>query len=532
MSKIGSHSDRIRVQIDDRIENFLSSRLEWIVLVPLLLGFALRLNFANSTYLNPDEALHHVLVNQNTLIAAYKASLTNAHPPLYFVLLYYWRFLGNSEVMLRLPSVLASSAVAWMAYRWVGMVLGKAAGLITLVLLALSPVLTTLGAEVRNYSLLLLCMISALYFIERALRDQRVSSIFYGSLFLYLAILTHYSALWFVLASGIYVLLRIASLKGRARIAWLLFQSGGVAIYAWLYVVHISKIRGSQMEADAMTDWLQPLYLHGGESSVTFVRIATRDLFRFLFGSRAGGNVVLVVFAAGILWLCAAALFEHRRDLAAFGILLQLPFVFGVIASLLHLYPYGGTRHCIYLIPFATAGVSFPLAKVLGQRLLPILILSVVIFPYWYEHRLPDSLEIDPKQQRKALMSDALRDLRSSVQSNERVFSDYQSSLLLAYYIGRDQSPPNRQECGGVTELQYGSYHIVIVPEWSATASQLARRIEGWRRGCVSGGREPVWIFDAGWGLNLLDDFNQTLPSSISQARRYGETISLFKLTL
>ena len=63
--------------------------------------------------------------------------------------------------------------------------------------LALAPVLTTLGAEVRNYSLLLLCMSSALYFLERALRDQNVTSIVYSSLFLYLAILTHYSALWF-----------------------------------------------------------------------------------------------------------------------------------------------------------------------------------------------------------------------------------------------------------------------------------------------------------------------------------------------
>src|SRR5580704_5694371 len=196
--------------------------MNWIVLLSLLLGFALRLKSAAGIFLNPDEALHYVLVNQSSLAGAYRASLTNAHPPLYFVLLYFWRFIGNSEVMLRLPSVLASTAAAWMAFRWISMVMGRATALISLLLLAFSPVLIALGAEVRNYSLLLLWMASALYFLERAFRDQEVSSIAYASLFLYLAILTHYSALWFVLALGVYTLLHIPVMKSRMLIAWLL----------------------------------------------------------------------------------------------------------------------------------------------------------------------------------------------------------------------------------------------------------------------------------------------------------------------
>ena len=113
--------------------------------------------------------------------------------------------------------------------------------------------LTALAAEVRDYSLLLLWMASALYFLERAFRDQRIASIAYYSLFLYLAILTHYSALWFVLAAGIYVVVRVSSLKGHARLAWMLFQLGAAALYIWLYFVHLSKMRGSPMEAEAMT---------------------------------------------------------------------------------------------------------------------------------------------------------------------------------------------------------------------------------------------------------------------------------------
>jgi hypothetical protein len=516
----------------DRVERWLASGVDSIVVVSLLLAFALRLKSTVGTYLNPDEALDYLLVNQSSFAGAYRASLTNAHPPLYYALLYYWRFVGNSEVMLRLPSVLASTAAGWMAFRWIATVLGRATGLTILLMLAFSPVLTTLGAEVRGYSLLLLCIASTLYFLERAFRDQTVSSIAYSSLFLYLAILTHYSALWFVLAAGIYVLFRISSLNFKTRIVWMLFQLGAALIYVWLYLVHISKMRGSPMEAEAMTGWLRDLYFRGGESPVAFLQRTTVDVFQFLFASRLGGNVALVLFVAGVLWLVGAGVFQKRRDLAAFGLLLLLPFACGMIASLLDFYPYGGTRHSIYLVLFVTAGVGVPIATVARQKLLPILVLAVLVIPYWHLHRLSDPQEMTLKEQAKELMANAIVDLRASVRPSEPVFSDYQASLLLAYYLGRDHPPPAPRECGGVTEVQYGGHRVVVVGPWSATAAELMTGLEGWRKGCDSVPRDSFWIFDAGWGLNLLDDLSQSAPRSISQEQRFGQAISLFKLRI
>jgi hypothetical protein len=516
--------------ITDRIERSLGSYLDWIVCVSLLLAFVLRLGSALGTYLNPDEALHYLLVNQNSLADTYRASLTNAHPPLYFALLYYWHLVGNSEAMLRLPSVVASTAAAWMAFRWIAMVLGRTAGLVMLLLLAFSPVLTALAAEVRDYSVLLLWIAGALYFLEKAFRDQKISSIAYYSLFLYLAILTHYSALWFVLAAGVYVLLRISSLKGRARTAWILFQLGAASIYVWLYRAHVSALHGSAMESEAMTGWLRAYYFRAGESPVAFLQRTTLDVFQYLFGSRPWGTVALFMFVAGLLWLLGAGLFRKRGELAAFGLLLLLPFAFGMIGSLLDVYPYGGTRHSIYLLLFATAGVSFLIATVIRQRLLPILLLAALLIPYWYLHRLPDPQQMARKEQAKGLMTNAISRLKTSVQADEPVFTDYQASILLAYYLGRDHAPPTPRECGGVTEVQYGVYHFVIVSDWSATAAQLMTGIDGWQKGCTSAPDNSFWVFDAGWGLNLLDDLSQSAPRSISQGRKYGETISLFKI--
>src|ERR1700719_4417526 len=82
-----------------------------------LLGFLARLWTASGTFLNPDEALHFRLANQPSLALSYKASLTAAHPPLYILLLHFWRVLGVSELWLRLPSVLAGTVFCWIFYK-------------------------------------------------------------------------------------------------------------------------------------------------------------------------------------------------------------------------------------------------------------------------------------------------------------------------------------------------------------------------------------------------------------------------------
>lgn len=514
----------------NQVERGSARAVNWIVLASLPLAFVLRLKTALGTFLNPDEALHYVLINQNTLAEAYRASLTNAHPPLYFVFLYYWRFVGNSELMLRLPSVVASTLLAWVAFRWISLALNKTAGLIMFLLLAFSPMLIGLGAEVRDYSLLLLWMTGALYFLERAFRDHAVLSIAWSSLFLYLAILTHYSALWFVIAAGIYTLLRISSLRGSSLIAWFLFQCGGVGIYLWLYLVHISKMRGSPMEAEAMTGWLRALYFRAGESRAAFLHRRTVDVFQFLFSNRTGGNIALILFAAGILWLAASGLWLKKASLAAFGVLLVLPFALGMAASLMDVYPYGGTRHCSYLLPFAAAGVAALIATLVRQRIVPVLVLAVLVLPYGYLHRLKDPQQMDRAAQAKQWMDGALADLRSSVPPGDPLFSDYQTSIELEYYLGRERPPAPARECGGVREVQYGPYRVVDIGGWSATAAQLTAGIEGWRAACHPAPRDAVWVFDAGWGLNLLDDMSQSAAGSVSEGRHFGETISLFKL--
>jgi len=504
-------------------------KFEWIVLAALALGFALRWKAALGTYLNPDEALHYALINQTSVWKAYLASLTNAHPPLYFVFLYFWHFVGNSEFMLRLPSVVAGTAACWLAYRWAALAIHRAAGLVTLLLLTFSPVLIRLGGEVRDYSLLILCMAGALYFLERAFRDQKISSIAWSSLFLYLAILTHYSALWFVLSIGCYGLVRLPSLAPRLRVVWAGSQLVGAAMYVWLYVTHISKIHESPMETEAMTGWLSAEYLRAGQNPLEFLVHATLSVFQFLFASVPGGNAALLLWIGGVLGVLIRSAVKRRGRQAAFGLLLLLPFAFGMSAALLDLYPYGGTRHNIYLILFAAAGVAIAVSTLLLESTIPILVVAAIALPYSYLHPLPDPQQMDRAEQKVELMRDVLSYVRTSVRPAEPIFTDYQASILLAYYLGRDQPPAPPVSCAGLSQVRYGPYSVVVIDKWSATAAELEGALQSWRAACDPTPRDSYWVFDAGWGLNLLDDLKQSAPGSISEARKYAQTISLFR---
>src|SRR5205823_6408570 len=86
----------------------------WGTLLIVAAAFLIRLWVASGTFLNPDEALHFLVANKLSWAAAYKASLSTAHPPGLIFVLYLWRALGTSEVVLRLPSVIAGTVFCWL----------------------------------------------------------------------------------------------------------------------------------------------------------------------------------------------------------------------------------------------------------------------------------------------------------------------------------------------------------------------------------------------------------------------------------
>jgi hypothetical protein len=125
-------------------------------------------------------------------------------------------------------------------------------------------------------------------------------------------------------------------------------------------------------------------------------------------------------------------------------------------------------------------------------------------------------------------MTEAIVYLRDSTPPGSPIMTDYQSSVLLRYYLGGDAVPPPSTVCSGFTETAIGGYRLINFSRWSVTAGDFRREAGQWRAQCGSPG--PVWVFDGGWGENLIDDLTRTAPNSFSRERRFGPALSVFEL--
>jgi hypothetical protein len=473
-----------------------------VALVVVLAGLAIRIGSTRGVYLSEDEALHFQLVNVPELRDVYRASLTSAHPPFFFLLLHFWRLAGDSEYFLRLLPVLFGGAFLWLAYRWMTYVFGKSAAFFTLILLSFSPATVSLSASVRGYSLLLLLMVSALAVLERAIEIRSTWRIACFSGLLYLAILTHYSALWFALSVFVYVLVRVRAerLPGGVVRTWLGFQAGAAILYSLLYFSHLSTLRGGELEQHAMGSWLREEYFATARKGFfAFIAGQTVALFRFLLGSPVAGLVGLTMAAAGIVLLAS-----RRRPEA---VLLAFPFLLGAAAALIGVYPYGGTRHSAHLLLFASAAIGVSGAIVARARLWPAFLLTAALAPV--------SCSAIPTSQDRARMNAAMGRLRSAAPPGSLLFSDHRTGALLSYYLGKDDVNVVGPGRARFWESRAGAYRLIGSPVWSfdgrALTLELRRLIQVYRLPVG----QAVWVVQIGFEYTPASELSRHYSASI-----------------
>ena len=508
------------------------------------LGLLARLWAAHGIFLNPDEALHFRLANQVSLALAYKESLTAAHPPLLIVLLYYWRALGTSELWLRLPSVLAGAVFCWMFYKWLSKAAGSLAGFIGLLFVAFLPPIIQVAAELRQYSLLLAFLISALYFLDEAFTKNSISRMAAFTLCLYLAMLFHYSAFWFAAALGLYALFRIFTERPPAHLtaAWVLSQLGGLAIAAFLYKTHLSKL-GVGDSRTPLQGWMSEYYLQRSffdrthDNPLLFLVGHTFGVFQYFFGLLAVGDVMAVLFVVAVVLLLRGKDFPESQSASRrLGLFLLLPFTIAGIASLAHVYPYGGTRHIAYLIIPAVAGVSVALARFSSGRWNRGLTIAALIIVACVALGKPRQPRMNRADQSRKNMAKAIDFVRKNVDPSNLIFTDYQSDLILGHYLCRqrpiafDPAPAHFEQfsCEGyrVASTDYKT-------AWMLWGDNFPRE---WQRVVQSYNLKPgdaVWIVQMGWGIFLPEDLRKHFAEFRDlHFDSFGNNIKIFKMTV
>jgi hypothetical protein len=355
--------------------------------------------------------------------------------------------------------------------------------------------------------------------------------------FLYLAILTHYSGILFAGAAGIYSLWRLANAHAsrRVRMTWAAGQAGALALLFFLYRTHLVNLQNS-IAAQHMRQLLANSYFHWRRDHVlAFVFARTFGVMQYAFGQLAVGDIAGVLFITGIVLLLQGKGAQQKPEPRPrqVGVFLMLPFLLNCAAAIADLYPYGGTRHSAFLLPFAIAGVSVALARLARQRLFPaigsVLLTVVLCWVFGAPHRP----YIRRNDQRRTNMTQAIDAIRRQVMPGDVIFVDFQSSFLLRSYLcpdivrGNIVSGMPTYPCGGYRVISTTSETNILsadtfLRDWSEMTN--AGRLQIGQR---------VWIFQAGWDIALARELQERFAEFHDlKTDSFGRNICLFELTV
>jgi hypothetical protein len=520
-------------------ESWTIAHTRLIALAIVALGFGLRVREACGTFLNPDEALHFFIANRPSLEAVYRAGLTQAHPPLLFFVLYALRGFGSSEIFLRLPSILAGTLFCWIFLKWLNDLLGSNVALVGVTFASLLPTMISVTAEVRQYGLLLLFLMSGLWVLDRGLESDSRLLMLLSAVSLWLAMLTHYSSLFFLVALGSYAILRMwrTKVSRRTIFTWLAGQLAAFSLAGFLYFSHISKIRGTTMAGQALEIWLRRSYFHSGhDNPLTFLVARTFSLFQYMVGQLVVGDILTIVFLAGVVLLLRAKVqvCSTSRQ-SALAVLLILPFVLNYGAGLLDLYPLGGTRHCIYLSIFAMTGIAIGIVGLTRQSFIRAAAITVVVVVLCFVFRTVHHPYITHADQARSRMDEAITFVETQLPASQTILVDYESGIELGHYLCKQQRVVYESLTPDSLVFNCGNHRVIsTVPDlWAFTPETLIKEMASLIERKYLKPGERVWVAQAGWVVSLDDDLRATVPGLHDlRTQRFGNNIRFFQLSV
>lgn len=169
--------------------------IDWVLIVVALAVYTtITLVTITKSSIWFDEAFGAYLAKFNFLdIARYTA--TDVHPPVYYWLLKCWTLMfGNSELALRSLSLFFGGVAIVFGYLLSDKLFGKTAARLSLIFLALSPMLVRYGQEARMYTLVAAIALAATYALTFAMKSKKkLPWVIYGIL-LGLGVWVHYFA--------------------------------------------------------------------------------------------------------------------------------------------------------------------------------------------------------------------------------------------------------------------------------------------------------------------------------------------------
>jgi len=317
---------------------------------------------------NPDEVMLSFVADANSFSSLWEGIKGQTNAPLMYVVLHLLIMLSKNEMLLRCISLIPGAGLIFIFYLLGKKVTGTVSGITMAFLCAFGYGSVQLAQVVRPYSLLLFFQSGILYFFVSCLKKPENKYLYGYSLCMLLATATHYPAVMFIAAIGFVWLLRlIIEKKPSAEYrSVIMAHLPPLALFCILYFFHVSyHLGGGGVYGAIKETYLAPLFPQNFSGFIN----NTRDFFGYLFlPPYATLSAVLSMLGAIALWQTS------RRTIAAAVI---LSFAITIIFTILKLFPFGGSRHSVYLFPMvcllvgASAQYGFDAVRQQAERFLP-----------------------------------------------------------------------------------------------------------------------------------------------------------------
>lgn len=485
-------------------DNRASYMVWFTVFVIILLGTLLRGILLDKAYLDFDESMHFQAAREATLTDTWHASRIHTHPPLIFLFYHLWINLGDSEIMLRLPSLLFSISALVFGFLWLKELLGPRPALVGLTILTFTVPMVQLGSVMRGYTLMLMFMFAALYFHERFLRKNSIAALTGSGCCLALALLTHYSSAWLILVLGLLTGLRVLSgtLPRRLVLSWAILQVLLLGMCIAFYFGHIRGFMNSELQSG-----LWKLTLNNSSYSPETTHPAYLALMRV---------VEFVMYIAGPLWKLMTGLIvigsfillrKGYRDSQSKWIALErsmivlLPMVVAMLLFYFRIYPVGHLRQAIWLIPFVVAGISAATLPLLKQPGLLRTTFTILALSYWTWTYTYPVFKNPQTSHNPAMAQETVALLKKTIPEGGLILTDDSTRNVLEYYLVGRTVIHGQPLGGGYTEYQMAGYRIVTIPKFHFLMFALKSDWSNFKTALGDDATRPLWVAYFGFQL-------------------------------
>ena len=187
-------------------------------------------------------------------------------------------------------------------------------------------------------------------------------------------------------------------------------------------------------------------------------------------------------------------------------------------------YPYGGTRHSAFLVPFALAGVAVTISALAKNRIKVGMSVALTLVALSAVFGAPHRPYMNRADQSSVHMQQAVEFIHANVKPDQAILADYQTSLLLGHY-GCDQRPVvfdtsvagfEEFRCNGLRVVATGP-HVQVFSQKTFLDPALWTTLAGHFK-LMPG--EQVWVVEAGWDIPQEEQLR--LRQNVISSRRHS----------